>query len=74
MDPISLAGGTVKKVSIGDSGRFYTSPPTVTINHPGFSFASATIDNGGGDVGSSVDENSVAFTTTGRAYTTAPLY
>ena len=72
MDPISLAGGTVKKVSIGDSGRFYTSPPTVTISHPGTSVASATIDNGGGIDGSSIDENSVAFTTTGRAYTTAP--
>ena len=68
MDPISLAGGTVKKVSIGNSGRFYTSAPTVTIAHPGFSFASATV----GLAGSSIDPGSVAFTTTGRAYTTAP--
>lgn len=72
MDPISLAGGTVKKVSIGNSGRFYSSAPAVDIAHPGTSAASATIDNGGGIDGSSVDAASVAFTTTGRAYSTRP--
>ena len=71
-DATSIAGGTVRKVSIGDSGRFYTSAPTVTIDHPGTSAASATIDNGGGLDGSSIDEGSVAFTTTGRAYSTRP--
>jgi len=71
-DETSIAGGTVRKVSIGNSGRFYTSAPTVTIDHPGTSAAAATIDNGGGIDGSSIDAGSVAFTTTGRAYSTRP--
>ena len=71
-DETSIAGGTIRKVSIGNSGRFYTSAPSVTIPHPGFSAASATIDNGGGIDGSSIDAASVAFTTTGRAYSTRP--
>ena len=71
-DETSIAGGTIRKVSIGNSGRFYTSAPAVLIDHPGTSVASATIDNGGGIDGSSIDETSVAFTTTGRAYSTRP--
>mgnify|MGYP003110177403 CR=1 FL=1 len=71
-DETSIAGGTVRKVSIGNSGRFYTSAPIVTIDHPGTSAAAATIDNGGGIDGSSIDAGSVAFTTTGRAYSTRP--
>ena len=42
--------------------------PTVTIAHPGFSAATATI----GIAGSSIDPSSIAFSTTGRAYTSAP--
>ena len=72
MDPIALAGGTVKKVAITTEGKFYTSAPDIVIAHPGTSPAVATIDNGGGVDGSSIDETSVAFTTTGRAYSTAP--
>ena len=71
-DETSIAGGTIRKVSIGNSGRFYTSAPTVTISHPGTSRASATINKGGGLDGSSIDDTTVAFTTTGRAYTTRP--
>ena len=71
-DETSIAGGTIRKVSIGNSGRFYSDAPTVSIGHPGTSVASATIDNGGGIDGSSIDDTSVAFTTTGRAYSTRP--
>ena len=46
----------------------YDSVPGVTLTHPGTSFASATI----GIAGSSIDPGSIAFSTTGRAYRTAP--
>lgn len=68
LDTYHLTGGTVETLAITTEGRFYTSVPTVTIDHPGFSYASATV----GLAGSSIDPGSVAFTTTGRAYTTAP--
>ena len=44
-------------------------PPTVTISSPGSSTAVATI----GIAGSSISPGSIAFTTTGRAYTVAPI-
>ncbi len=65
---IAISGGRVNSLSITDEGRFYTSVPTVSIAHPGFSIASATI----GIAGSSIDPSSIAFSTTGRAYTSAP--
>ena len=68
IDDFGLYGGTVQSLAITTEGKFYTSPPTVTINHPGFSFVSASI----GIAGSSIDPGSVAFTTTGRSYTTSP--
>lgn len=68
LDTYSLTGGTVETLGLTTGGRFYTSAPTVTISHPGFSFASATI----GIAGSSIDPGSVTFSSTGRAYTTAP--
>ena len=72
LDTYHLTGGTVKNIAITTEGKFYTSAPSVSLSHPGFSYASATIDIGGGDDGSSIDPSTVAFTTTGRAYTTAP--
>ena len=68
VDDFGLYGGTVNSLAITTEGKFYTSAPTVTIDHPGFSFVSATI----GIAGSSIDPGSVAFTTTGRSYTTSP--
>ena len=68
LDTYHLTGGTVKTLGLTTEGRFYTSVPSVSIAHPGFSYASATI----GLAGSSINPSSVAFTTTGRAYTTAP--
>jgi len=61
-------GGVINSLAITTGGRFYTSAPIVVIDHPGTSFASATI----GIAGSSVNPGSIAFSTTGRAYTTAP--
>ena len=72
LDTYHLTGGTVKSVAITTEGKFYTSAPTVSVSSPGISFASATIDNGGGIDGSSIDPGSVAFSTTGRAYLVAP--
>ena len=72
LDTYHLTGGTVERIAITTEGKFYASAPSVTLSHPGFSYASATIDNGGGIDGSSIDPSTVAFTTTGRAYTTAP--
>jgi hypothetical protein len=68
LDNINLTGGTIETLGLTTEGKFYTSVPTVTIPHPGTSFAAATI----GIAGSSVNPSSVAFSTTGRAYTTAP--
>ena len=67
-------GGTVSSINIvpGSEGKYYGSTPTITVSHPGFSYAEATIDNGGGIDGSSIDPASIAFSTTGRAYKTAP--
>ena len=73
LDTYSLTGGTISTIGITSGGKFYSSTPTITIDHPGFSFASATIDIGGGISGSSIDPASIAFSTTGRAYTTAPV-
>ena len=68
MTSYNTTGGTVASVAITSEGKFYTTTPGVTIDHPGFSFATATI----GLAGTSIDPGSVAFGTTGRAYTTAP--
>jgi hypothetical protein len=68
LDGISETGGTVETIAITTGGKYYTSNPTVTISHPGFNYASATI----GIAGSSIDPSSIAFSTTGRAYRTAP--
>jgi len=74
MSNYATTGGRVSSIAITSEGKFYdpSSPPLVTISHPGFSYASATIDIGGGVVGSSIEPTSLAFSTTGRAYTTAP--
>ena len=61
-------GGVISSLGLTTGGRFYTSVPSVTISHPGTSFASATI----GIAQSSINPGSIAFSTTGRAYTTAP--
>ena len=66
---IAISGGRVNSLTITDEGKFYTSVPTVTIAHPGLSIASATI----GIAGSSINPSSIAFSTTGRAYTSAPI-
>ena len=68
MEDYDISGGTVKSLAITSEGKFYTGVPTVTIDHPGISIASATI----GLAGSSINPGSIAFSTTGRAYTTAP--
>ena len=74
MTDYATNGGTVDSITVtpGSEGKYYGDVPTVTIDHPGFSYASATIDIGGGINGSSIDPGSIAFSTTGRAYTTAP--
>jgi hypothetical protein len=68
LDELAQTGGTVETLGLTTGGKFYTSVPSVSISHPGFSFASATI----GIAGSSINPGSIAFSTTGRAYTTAP--
>ena len=57
LDTYHLTGGTVKTLGLTTEGRFYTSVPGVSIAHPGFSYASATI----GLAGSSINPSSVAF-------------
>ena len=70
MGDFDSTGGTVASIAVNNEGKFYdpASPPTVTISGPGYSAASATI----GLSGTSINPNSVAFTTTGRAYSSAP--
>ena len=70
MGDFDSTGGTVASIAINDEGKFYdqANPPTVTISGPGSSRATATI----GLSGTSINPNSVAFTTTGRAYSSAP--
>ena len=68
LDQLAQTGGTVETLGLTTGGKFYTSAPSVSIQHPGVSFATATI----GLAGSSINPSSVAFSTTGRAYTTAP--
>ena len=68
MTDYATTGGTVASIAIGVVGTYYAEPPTVTISGPVVSTATATI----GLSGDSIDPSSVAFTTTGRAYTTAP--
>ena len=72
MGNYNATGGTVESIAITSEGKYYTSAPLVSISHPGFSFASATIDNGGGIDGSSIDPSSLTFISRGRAYITAP--
>ena len=71
LDNYNTTGGTVLSIGITSEGKFYNpaSPPTVTISSPGSSTAVATI----GIAGSSISPGSIAFTTTGRAYTVAPI-
>ncbi len=69
LSDISQTGGTVETLAITTGGKFYTSAPTVVIEHPGMSPAVATI----GIAGSSIDSGSIAFSTTGRAYTSRPI-
>ena len=68
LSDISQTGGTVESLSISSGGKFYTSAPLVVVAHPGTSYAAATI----GLTGTSINPSSVAFSTTGRAYTSAP--
>lgn len=70
MQDYATSGGRVASIAITSEGKFYDilNPPTVSISGPSYSFASATI----GIAGSSINPNSIAFSTTGRAYTTAP--
>jgi len=68
LDDYNTTGGTILSLTLTDEGKFYTSAPSVTISHPGYSFASAVV----GLAGSSIDPNSLVFTSTGRAYLTAP--
>lgn len=71
LDDYNLTGGTVASISLLAEGKFYnpSSPPQVTISHPGYSYASATI----GIAGSSINPSSLNFTSNGRAYRTAPV-
>jgi len=75
MGNYATTGGTVSTIAITSEGKFYNplSSPIVTISSPSFSFAAATIENGGGIDGSSLDPSTLAFSTTGRAYKTAPI-
>ena len=66
---IAISGGRVNSLTIDDEGKFYTSVPTVTFNHPGVSVAAATI----GIAGTNLDPSTIAFSTTGRAYVDAPI-
>tara|TARA_Y100000590_G_scaffold455872_1_gene605313 strand:- start:561 stop:3125 length:2565 start_codon:yes stop_codon:yes gene_type:complete len=70
LDDYHTTGGTVLSIAVNEGGRFYDSstPPTVSISHPGWSYASATI----GLAGTSIDPDSISFGSTGRAYTTSP--
>ena len=68
LDDYDVSGGTVLTVTMTSGGKFYESAPTVTFSAPTASGASATI----GLTGSSINPSSIAFSTTGRAYTTAP--
>jgi len=69
MGDYATTGGTVASITIDTAGSYYADVPTVTISGPGVSLASGTI---GITAGGSINPGSLAFTTTGRAYTTAP--
>ncbi len=66
INALSLYGGNVTNVAVGNSGKFYASAPTVTIAHPGTAAAEATVTVSGGAI------NNVSISTGGRAYTSAP--
>lgn len=70
MGDFDSTGGTVASIAVNGEGKFYdqANPPTVSISAPGSSRATATI----GLSGTSINPNSVAFTTTGRAYSSTP--
>ena len=72
MGDYATTGGTVASITVVSEGKFYSSVPAVTVSSPGFSYATATIDNGGGIDGSSIDPSRLVITNGGRAYTTAP--
>jgi len=70
MGDYQTTGGIVSSITLPPetSGTYYTSTPAVTISHPGYSFASATV----GIAGSSINPSSIVFNSKGRAYRTAP--
>ena len=68
LDDYAVSGGTVLTVTMTSGGKFYDSAPAVTFSAPTASGAAATISL----TGSSINPSSIAFSTTGRAYTTAP--
>jgi len=69
MSDYATTGGTVLSIALTAEGTYYAEPPTVTISSPTISLASGTI---GITAGGAIDASSLAFTTTGRAYRTAP--
>jgi len=75
MGNYASTGGTVSTITIipGSEGKYYGAAPAVTLSSPVVSTAVATIDIGGGVNGSSISPESIAFSTTGRAYKTAPV-
>ena len=77
INAFTLYGGNVTQISIGNSGKFYTSAPVVVIAHPGYSYAAATVglvDSAAAAYGSgsAIDSSSVAISTGGKAYSTRP--
>ena len=77
INEFALYGGNVTEISIGNSGRFYNSAPTVTITAPTTVAAAATIGLVGSAAsaytsGSALDNSSVAISTGGRAYSSQP--
>ena len=69
MGDYATTGGTVASIAISTAGSYYAEVPTVTISSPVVSLASGSI---GITAGGAINPGSLAFTTTGRAYTTAP--
>ena len=77
INEFALYGGNVTEISIGNSGRFYSSVPTVTITAPTTVRAAATVGLVGTatsayDSGSALNNSSVAISTGGRAYSSQP--
>ena len=77
INEFALYGGNVTEISIGNSGRFYNSVPTVSITAPTTVSAAATVGLVGTAAsayvsGSALDNTSVAISTGGRAYSSQP--